>query len=263
MGTTEALDLQAAADELGVHYQTAYRWVREKRLPATRVRGRYQLSAADVDAFAAERDAPAPPAPTSIRRDWDQHAERVFNLLRAGDERSVTELITRLHRQDTPVLTLLSEVLVPALRRVGDEWRAGELSIAQEHRASAIVERVLAAIDRRGPGRPRGLVVVAAPAGDMHALPAAMAAAALREDGWNVESLGRDMPGGALVDFVADLGPDLVVLTVTNPGAAEAASATADAVEAAGVPALVGGPGKALDELLAAARSTLERSRVS
>jgi MerR family transcriptional regulator, light-induced transcriptional regulator len=38
---SEPIELAEAADRLGVHYQTAYRWVREGRLPAVRVRGRY------------------------------------------------------------------------------------------------------------------------------------------------------------------------------------------------------------------------------
>lgn len=255
------IDLAEAAKRLDVHYQTAYRWVREKRLPATRVRGRYQLEVSDVDAFGAARDRPEPPTPSTSRRDWPHLADRVFGLLEAGDERAVSDLVTKLHRQDDTILPIISEVLVPALHRIGDEWRAGRLSIAEEHRASAIVERVLAGVDRRSAGRPRGTVVVASPSGELHSLPTAMAAAALREDGWRVELLGRDVPEDALVEFVASVRPDLVVLTVTNPGAAESASAAAAEVEAADVPVLVGGPGRSLDELLESARATVKAAR--
>ncbi|MGY9023882.1 MAG: helix-turn-helix domain-containing protein, partial [Candidatus Nanopelagicales bacterium] len=44
----ERLDLQSAADQLGVHYQTAYRWVRSGRLPAEMVDGRYLVSPAEM-----------------------------------------------------------------------------------------------------------------------------------------------------------------------------------------------------------------------
>ena len=44
----ERIDLQEAARRLGVHYQTAYRWVREGRLTAVRVRGRYELAVEDA-----------------------------------------------------------------------------------------------------------------------------------------------------------------------------------------------------------------------
>ena len=42
------LELQSAADALGVHYQTAYRWVRSGRLPAQLTGGKYLVSAHDV-----------------------------------------------------------------------------------------------------------------------------------------------------------------------------------------------------------------------
>ena len=46
------LRLSDAADELGVHYQTAYRWVRTGRLPARLVNGEYEVSRRDVRAVA-------------------------------------------------------------------------------------------------------------------------------------------------------------------------------------------------------------------
>jgi len=51
------LELQEAADALGVHYQTAYRWVRTGKLPANMVGGRYLVEQRDLDAVdAARRD---------------------------------------------------------------------------------------------------------------------------------------------------------------------------------------------------------------
>jgi excisionase family DNA binding protein len=45
---TAPVDLQTAADDLGVHYQTAYRWVRSGRLGAELVRGRFLVSPTDI-----------------------------------------------------------------------------------------------------------------------------------------------------------------------------------------------------------------------
>src|SRR5438128_1443270 len=77
-------------------------------------------------------------------------------------------------------------VVAPALRRIGDDWAAGKVSIAQEHRASAICERLIALHAGQPGGRPRGRAVVATPPGERHGLPALMAAACLREDRWLV-----------------------------------------------------------------------------
>ena len=46
----DEMELQTAADALGVHYQTAYRWVRSGRLPARLIGGKYVVTRHDVDA---------------------------------------------------------------------------------------------------------------------------------------------------------------------------------------------------------------------
>lgn len=251
----DAVDLAAAAERLGVHYQTAYRWVREGRLPAVRVRGRYRLAPGDVAAFAAARDQPQPLGPPPGRRSWDLLANRFHAALGAGDERTAAELVLRLHAQQEPLVELLERIVVPALRRIGAGWADGTLTVADEHRASAIVERILASLDRRRAGRPRGTAVAAAPAGEEHGLPVAMAAATLREDGWSVEHLGRDLPLDALADFCSRHRPHLVVLTVTTPAVHQAAVAARDHLAAAGHSVLVGGPGRTLVELVHEARA--------
>lgn len=260
----ERFDLQEAARRLDVHYQTAYRWVREGRLPAVRVRGRYEIEPADLEAFARDRDAPAAATGQRGRREWGRSADRLLKALVGGDERTAADVVARLRAQDERALDVIGRVVVPAMATIGDRWAAGELSVAHEHRASAIVSRLLAGIDQRRPGRPRGTVVVTAPPGEQHGLPLEMAAAVLREDGWTVELLGQDMPADALLDFVTAAAPDLTVLSVTAPGSADAAHGIARRLVAGGHGVLVGEPGRSLAELVAAARAVrIEQRRRS
>src|SRR6476469_4767686 len=49
--------LKDAAQLLGVHYQTAYRWVRTGELTATRVGSHYEVSDAAIHQFVAGRRA--------------------------------------------------------------------------------------------------------------------------------------------------------------------------------------------------------------
>ena len=48
----ETITLQEAADRLGVHYQTAYKWVRDGTLAAEQVGRSYRLTTAEVDRWA-------------------------------------------------------------------------------------------------------------------------------------------------------------------------------------------------------------------
>ena len=46
------MQLRQAADVLGVHYQTAYGWVRQGVLPARKTPHGYEVSGTDVSALA-------------------------------------------------------------------------------------------------------------------------------------------------------------------------------------------------------------------
>lgn len=62
--------LQEAADILGVHYQTAYGWVRGGKLPARLVAGGYDVAEPDVQAFLVQRRLGRKPASEIQVRDW-------------------------------------------------------------------------------------------------------------------------------------------------------------------------------------------------
>ena len=225
MSSENQLDLQAAADELGVHYQTAYRWVRSGKLPAHVVGGRYVVERAAVDATAGPgaRVQPQAPPPPSSRR-MAAAAQRAHTALVVGDEAAARQLIVGLVDEGATVIDVIQSVIVPPLVRIGADWHAGRLTIWVEHRASAIVERILGGLLTNPRGRRRGTVMVAAVSGDFHSLPTSMAAVALRDDNWAVEHLGANMPPDELVRFCAEHGVDVAVLSSTNPDTATLAA---------------------------------------
>jgi methanogenic corrinoid protein MtbC1 len=201
----------------------------------------------------AERRTPSAPKPPGDKRLHSQ-AERMHEALVSGDEARAQSISQRLIGDGTDVVVFVQRVLVPALRQIGDAWHGGELPIWSEHRASAIAEHVLAELSPNPRGRRRGIAAVAALSGDHHALPTMMATVALRAANWQVHHLGADTPPAELVGFCMAHPVDLAVLTVTNPDSIEAAAHTADALCAAGIRTIVGGPGRTLDDLLDQAR---------
>jgi excisionase family DNA binding protein len=249
------MDLQAAADSLGVHYQTAYRWVRSGRLRADRIAGRYTVSRHDLDRLVATREAPhRPPAPHPAR--MERAAQRVHDDLVSGDEPGVRAMCRRLVEEGAPLVELIEEVLTPALARIGQAWHDGELTISVEHRAAAIVERVLGDLAPNPRGRRRGTVAVAAVSGDRHVLPTLMAAVALRADHWTVHHLGADLPPEEIVRFCVENDIDAAVLSVTHTTVAQRAARTAVELRSVGVPAVVGAPGRSLGELVERVRAS-------
>ena len=248
------MDLREAAEALGVHYQTAYAWVREGTLPARKVGRGYEVSDAGVRVLAARRrQGHEPPWPVHVR-DWAAQAQALYAAITGGEETRARHQVERL-ASGVRLIDLCEQVIAPALRRVGDEWAAGRVSIAQEHRASAICERLLALQIRQPAGRPRGTGVVATPPGERHGLPALMAAACLREDRWLVHHLASDLPAAEVARLVDQVSASLVVLSsATAEGARRAQEETR--LVAVGRPdlhVLAGRSGDSLRDLLARA----------
>jgi methylmalonyl-CoA mutase cobalamin-binding subunit len=106
-------------------------------------------------------------------------------------------------------------IAVPLLRRIGDEWHGGRLSIAGEHFASSIVEGMLVEAMRTVrpvPGAPR--LLVATPAGSHHVIAAAMAGAIAAAEGWDVFFLGGDLPAAEIADAARTRAVNAVALSV-------------------------------------------------
>lgn len=252
------MNLQRAADRLGVHYQTAYRWVREGRLAAAKQGATYDVAEAEVERFLRQRSHPAPPPDRLHVRSWVPHVARLVSALAAGDEAIAAATVSRLAESGVPAVELCSELIGPAMRAIGEAWHAGRVSVAEEHRATAIIERIVSGFAHAPRGRPRGTAIVTAAPGDLHALPALMAAMALRADRWRVHHLGVNVPATDVVALARRVRADVLVVSRTldeprseTPFTPEEASELA----AGGTAVLIGEPGARLDALLARARA--------
>jgi len=249
------MQLGEAADALGVHYQTAYAWVRQGSLPARKQGRVYEVEDAGVRALAARRNAGSAPAREVAVRDWPAQADQLYAAIADGEETHARHWLGRLAAGAT-LTDLCERVIAPALRRIGDDWASGRVTIAQEHRASAICERLIARHAGQQGGRPLGRAVVATPPGERHGLPALMAAACLREDRWLVHHLATDLPVAEVTRLAAAVDADLVVFSSATPeGARRARFAARDvAAEDPRPLALAGRPGDSLRDLIRLAR---------
>jgi excisionase family DNA binding protein len=242
------IDLETAARLLGVHYQTAYRWVRTGFLPAVKGPGGYRLAPADVEAVATLRNARRPLTYTGRGRDWDRLREQLHRALVAGDDTAARRVFEMVHLARVPVLDQCEQMLAPSLRRIGDEWETGELCGARVRIAAGIAERVLDwAVGRLdAPDPAKGIALVVTPKGEDHRLPSLMAGAVLRDAGWAFREI-EGVAASEVVDLARRIRPTLAVVSVTRREAVDAATEMqVDLGESLGLPVFVGGAGKSL-----------------
>ena len=240
----EGLTLHEAAAELGVHYMTAYRYVRLGQLDAVKRSGSWRVSRAEIDRFRAEpAEEPAERAPRG-RVDWGQ---RMHSRLVAGDAGGAWSVIESALAAGSTPARVYTEVISPALVNIGERWAAGELDISVEHRATGIVQRI---IGRLGPqfvrrGRSRGSVVIGAPSGERHGLVVSMLSDLVRAAGWEVSDIGADSPASSFVSAARETRSAAVVVSVTHADSLESCRDTVLAIREAepDMPVIVGGRG--------------------
>lgn len=207
------IGLNDAANRLGVHYMTVYRYIRTGRLPAVKVAGVWQVLQTDVDRLSRQERV------TKVRgsgRDWATN--RMLDRLLAGDEVGAWAVSESALASGAAPADVHLELLAPALRAIGEGWEAGVIDVGVEHRATVVARRI---ISRLGPqfnrrGRKRGVVVLGAVAGERHEIPAAMVADQLRGAGFEVADLGADTPAVSFVAEAKRLGPVCVLVSVTS-----------------------------------------------
>jgi excisionase family DNA binding protein len=238
MTAPATMTIQEVADTLGVHYMTAYRYVRQGRLPATRRGAEWRIRPSDVASLT-----------THGRRGLARtgaDGEALERRMLAGDSQGAWWLLQSHLGGGLDPSRVLTELVVPALRSIGEGWASGEVSVAEEHRATAVAQRVIGHLGmqfgRRG--KDRGTVALAAPSGDLHVLPVAITADLLRWRGFDVIELGGNAPPAAIGDAVAGEPRLLAVgIVATVSGHDDEVALSAGSVRAAvpGIPVIIGG----------------------
>lgn len=219
--------LNEAAEQLDVHYMTAYRYVRTGRLVATKRAGRWWVHARDLEAVRSGSSTVAvSPRPRSAL------VEPLVQRLVQSDFHGSWQLIEGAMASGATPVDVHEELLRPALSLIGEQWSAGDLLIAHEHRATATAQRLLGRMSPlfRPQGRRRGTVVLGAVAGDAHGLPSAMLADMLETDHLSVIDLGSNTPVDSFIDVANELDDLIGIGVVTTVGAY-----ALKAVETAGV----------------------------
>ncbi|WP_028801739.1 cobalamin B12-binding domain-containing protein [Streptomyces sp. 142MFCol3.1] len=166
-----------------------------------------------------------------------------------ADETGATALALGLLRSGTAAEDVLLRLIAPAQAAVGARWVSTEWSVAQEHAATHVSERVVSAVaaaawaPRPRDSAPARRVLFACVEGERHTLPARIAAEVLRLRGFDLTFLGAHVLVPRLVSHVHRHGPDLVALSCMIPVRLPASHRLVECCRRAGVPVLAGGSG--------------------
>ena len=240
---TRELNIKQVAAELGVHYMTAYRYVRTGRLAARKVGTGWVVSSADLAQFAHGTMSLVPSGAAPPGADW---RERLRLTLVVGDETAAWRVLEQALAAGQSPSQCYLDLIVGAIDDISDRSQQPRELNAGAYLAAATATRLVARLGARfrRPGRSRGTVVFGAPLGEHHVLPISVVADLVRVNGFSCLELGADVPPEAFAGAARDAYRLVAVgIGVTAASTLDIVTKTVAAVHAVdpAIPVVLGG----------------------
>jgi methanogenic corrinoid protein MtbC1 len=167
--------------------------------------------------------------------------DEVLRHALAGDHRTLRRRCAEVLADGASPAAVVGECLAPAQAAVGERWLRNELSVGDEHRATAVVDAALAGLelDQLRSGGPKVVTVCAE--GEWHAIAVRMLSVAVAEAGADPVCLGPSLPARDLGTTVRELGAVGVLLSCSSVAALPGAARCVERLAELDIPVAVGG----------------------
>ena len=110
----------------------------------------------------------------------------------------------------------LNQVLLPAMKEVGDKFGAGELILPFVLQSAEVMKQAVAHLEKsldRKEGTTKGKVVLATVYGDVHDIGKSLVNTILSNNGYTVFDLGKQVPANVIVDKAIEVNADAIGLS--------------------------------------------------
>src|SRR5688572_18009831 len=111
---------------------------------------------------------------------------------------------------------VLNEVLLPAMKEVGDKFGAGELILPFVLQSAEVMKKAVHHLEKfleKKEGYTKGKVVLATVYGDVHDIGKSLVNTILSNNGYTVFDLGKQVPVNTIIDRAIEVGADAIGLS--------------------------------------------------
>lgn len=141
----------------------------------------------------------------------------IYDAILAGSESVATDILINEHLNGKPLTEIFDDLICPALRKIGERWFAGEISVAQEHLATRTILNAIYKLRNTLPvPEPAGkLAICCALENEYHELPTHLAQITIENEGWEVLNFGANTPIYCLTEEISKHQPDIICISST------------------------------------------------
>jgi 5-methyltetrahydrofolate--homocysteine methyltransferase len=111
---------------------------------------------------------------------------------------------------------VLNDVLLPAMKEVGDRFGAGELILPFVLQSAEVMRRAVGRLEvylEKAEGQTKGTVVLATVYGDVHDIGKSLVNTILTNNGYTVHDLGKQVPVNTILERAEEVGADAIGLS--------------------------------------------------
>ena len=142
--------------------------------------------------------------------------EKVTAAILDGDREHITDLIEAVLKTGRTANQLVDEMMIPAIVRVGDLYEKKIYFLPQLMAAAEAMKKALAYLEphlKKTAAADKGKVLLATVRGDIHDIGKNIVALLLRNYGYRVIDLGKDVSDQVIIDAVKKEKPDVIGLS--------------------------------------------------
>jgi len=164
-----------------------------------------------------QKDGASEDAEANLSVDQRIH-NRILHRKKEGIEALLDEAIASRGAlaRSAAAVAVLNEVLLPAMKDVGDRFGAGELILPFVLQSAEVMKRAVSHLEQyleKQAGYSKGSIVVATVYGDVHDIGKSLLITILSNNGYTVHDLGKQVPVNTIVEAAIDKQADAIGLS--------------------------------------------------
>src|SRR5437763_1384753 len=141
--------------------------------------------------------------------------QRIHWMILHRKKEGIEEQLDSAGVRENPV-RVLNEVLLPAMKEVGDKFGAGELILPFVLQSAEVMKKAVKHLEQfleKAEGFTKGKVVLATVYGDVHDIGKSLVNTILSNNGYTVFDLGKQVPVNTILDKAVEVGADAIGLS--------------------------------------------------
>ena len=141
--------------------------------------------------------------------------QRIHEAILRRRKDGIEAMIDEVLRRRDPV-DLLNNVLLPAMKEVGDKFGSGELILPFVLQSAEVMKKAVAHLEQfleKSEGATKGTVVLATVFGDVHDIGKNLVNTILSNNGYTVIDLGKQVPMNVILEMAIDVKADAIGLS--------------------------------------------------